>query len=664
MSASPASLMRRIYYVTILLALIAGGAYFAYSYRIGQASDTTTDNTVGGLGKISIPSDFPSDLPVYRDGGDPFVIWSGFHMVGNTKFYTLTYALSFSTLDAVRAFYKRELVAKGWKITSEKQNPNDKFHTDTVATNGDVELKLRIIGNNQVGVSVGIETGSKGNQNGFLPNYSGSGSVLPTDSPTDLPSYPKGAAYEYSTLLSMGSMSPKPGDGWVRSTNVTFVIPQSAVGLEDLKAHYRSRSKELGWKEQANPYAAWLQTNDNSSHTEGQTEFSQNSLAFSKNGSTLTINVLVLSAQKPSEVNTPGVYVVHFQSYGSPKTELIPSFGGSKKTVSPSPQTDAPKQSPDDGWFEPLNLPDFEDLPNGYGYAPAIKKLRTEGVLKGYPDGTFKPGNPVNRAEFVKTIVEALGDEASGKSCFSDVKEEWFSQYVCYAKEHDIIGGYPDGSFGPGRNVNYAEAVKIVMLAFGKMEEGAEGGWERYDKYFNAAKERGYLELIESIAEDDPNTPISRGQMAQLIANLIGADTISMFPIGDDTVETSWEDNPSFPGCPKPTAPVAKSYVKIVSPNGNEKFAWGKAVPITIKTSPDIRAVRLSATDTAGKKFDIAYMGVACDGSYEWNPAKDGRPLDAEMLPWSGTILAEGADAFPNYTVSDASDSSFTIVKP
>ena len=60
MSASPAAVMRRIYYVTILLALIAGGAFFAKTFRVGWAEDLFLPEN-----EISIPADFPSDVPVY-----------------------------------------------------------------------------------------------------------------------------------------------------------------------------------------------------------------------------------------------------------------------------------------------------------------------------------------------------------------------------------------------------------------------------------------------------------------------------------------------------------------------------------------------------------------------------------------------------------------------
>ena len=40
---------------------------------------------------------------------------------------------------------------------------------------------------------------------------------------------------------------------------------------------------------------------------------------------------------------------------------------------------------------------------------------------------------------------------------------EWYAKYVAYAKDFDVVGGYPDGTFGPGNFITRAEVAKIVM---------------------------------------------------------------------------------------------------------------------------------------------------------------------------------------------------------
>ncbi len=91
----------------------------------------------------------------------------------------------------------------------------------------------------------------------------------------------------------------------------------------------------------------------------------------------------------------------------------------------------------------------FSDI-SGNPYAENITNLAKIGVINGYDDGTFKPANPVNRAEMLKIIFAAREEDAGTYpgNCFTDVKDELFAPYVCRAKDLGIVQGYPDGFIG------------------------------------------------------------------------------------------------------------------------------------------------------------------------------------------------------------------------
>ena len=110
---------------------------------------------------------------------------------------------------------------------------------------------------------------------------------------------------------------------------------------------------------------------------------------------------------------------------------------------------------------------DYADAPFNSAESAGISVLTELGAVGGYADRTFRPNRILNRAEFLKIVLRSHPDapvsEADAASCFPDIGQwDWFSKYVCYAKEHGIVGGYPDGTFGPGNTVNYAEALKIL----------------------------------------------------------------------------------------------------------------------------------------------------------------------------------------------------------
>ncbi|MBE0448362.1 MAG: S-layer homology domain-containing protein [Actinobacteria bacterium] len=107
----------------------------------------------------------------------------------------------------------------------------------------------------------------------------------------------------------------------------------------------------------------------------------------------------------------------------------------------------------------------FKDIPSDAWYISYVTRLVAESIVSGYPDNTFRPTNPVTRAEFSKMACLAMGwilvDPATAS--FKDVPNtHWAYKYIETAKARGAINGYPDGSFGPARNITRAEIAKIV----------------------------------------------------------------------------------------------------------------------------------------------------------------------------------------------------------
>jgi nitrogen fixation protein len=104
-----------------------------------------------------------------------------------------------------------------------------------------------------------------------------------------------------------------------------------------------------------------------------------------------------------------------------------------------------------------------------YFYGP-VQQLFCRGVISGYTDNTFRPGNNTTRGQLSKIIVLAEGWtlDCPATPHFSDVPPN--NPFFCYvetAYAHSIISGYADGTFRPGNNVTRAQLCKIVVLAEG-----------------------------------------------------------------------------------------------------------------------------------------------------------------------------------------------------
>ena len=165
----------------------------------------------------------------------------------------------------------------------------------------------------------------------------------------------------------------------------------------------------------------------------------------------------------------------------------------------------------------------FTDVEEGHQNFKAISFVKDEGIVEGYADGTYGPTLFINRAEFTKIIIEAtfpkeVIDECESEDLFSDVSQsDWFADYVCVAKEQDVIGGYPDGSFKPAGNVNFAEAAKIIVRSFAidTNPEDHFGVW--WKPYVFALARIGGLPTSFS----DPNQELTRGDMAEMVYRVI-----------------------------------------------------------------------------------------------------------------------------------------------
>ncbi len=116
----------------------------------------------------------------------------------------------------------------------------------------------------------------------------------------------------------------------------------------------------------------------------------------------------------------------------------------------------------------------FTDVPETHRYYDAIKFVQEEGIVSGYSDGSFHPNDAMNRAEFTKIIIGAKFSAQAANTCdphyfgsFTDTDPSaWYAKPLCLAAQHQIISGYPDGTFRPEKPVNFAEAAKIFAATF------------------------------------------------------------------------------------------------------------------------------------------------------------------------------------------------------
>lgn len=107
----------------------------------------------------------------------------------------------------------------------------------------------------------------------------------------------------------------------------------------------------------------------------------------------------------------------------------------------------------------------FSDVFTWQWHAGYIERGSELGWATGYEDGTFLPDTPITRIDLAVFATMAMGFEPvdAEESSFSDVSPEaWYHPWLESAKVNGVIEGYPDGTFRPETPVNRAEAATII----------------------------------------------------------------------------------------------------------------------------------------------------------------------------------------------------------
>ncbi len=256
----------------------------------------------------------------------------------------------------------------------------------------------------------------------------------------------------------------------------------------------------------------------------------------------------------------------------------------------------------------------------GTRYEAAVTDLFNLKVLVGYPDGTYRPHNPMTRAELAAVTARLLppGDDLAGAAAehpFPDVPlEHWAVHYVAAAKRLAIFVGYPDGTFRPDQDATFAELVTVVLRATGHGPAAeARGPWP--EGYLALAEDLGLLDGIETA----PTAAIHRGGVALIwraaIDQVVHPKTGLTPPAGLRTLSGPASPQPAGAGGdpgPPPTPPAVSLTLELSGIPASSRA--GDSFTLTVAARDQYGQI---ARDYAGTKL-LTFSGAA--------PAPSGAP--------------------------------------
>lgn len=165
--------------------------------------------------------------------------------------------------------------------------------------------------------------------------------------------------------------------------------------------------------------------------------------------------------------------------------------------------------------YPPVTGGSFSDVSAGAWYATAVNTLVELDVLSGYEDGTFRPNNAVTRAEFVTAVCKCFDSLSTGSAGFSDVSGHWAEGFINQAVAEDWISGFPDGTFRPDESIQRCQVTAILNKALERTGSGfaADAGTQ---EFVDVPSSHWAYEHIAEAADpvyDDPTATITGNEV-------------------------------------------------------------------------------------------------------------------------------------------------------
>ena len=113
----------------------------------------------------------------------------------------------------------------------------------------------------------------------------------------------------------------------------------------------------------------------------------------------------------------------------------------------------------------------YNDVKDSDWFCCAVSTLSKMGIIKGYEDGSFKPNDPISRAEFAAIAARFDPDGDKTPATFADVTSDWAKDEISIAANHGWIKGYEDGSFKPDQKITRAETMTLVNRVLKRLPE-------------------------------------------------------------------------------------------------------------------------------------------------------------------------------------------------
>ena len=104
----------------------------------------------------------------------------------------------------------------------------------------------------------------------------------------------------------------------------------------------------------------------------------------------------------------------------------------------------------------------YPDVEANSWYSNQVATMTNAGILAGFPDGTFGPQKQITRGEFATIAALFFHAPEVTDDAFSDISDSWAREYINRAAALGLVSGFPDGTFRPEQTITRAEVMEIL----------------------------------------------------------------------------------------------------------------------------------------------------------------------------------------------------------
>ena len=238
-------------------------------------------------------------------------------------------------------------------------------------------------------------------------------------------------------------------------------------------------------------------------------------------GTTSSPGQNIFQNNKQTDINNAsGVTIVAIGNQVDPKR-----VQGSVSLVQPSSPITSPSTP-----TTPTTQVAFKDVPANYWAQTFIQELASRNIIKGFPDGSFRPNDPVTRAQFAALLSQAMNKQTVRSSAtFTDVSStNWAATAIQKAYTTGFMSGYSATTFRPNENISRVQI--LVSLANGLGYAPTKPANTTLQLYSDATTVPAYARNSVAAATENrmvvnypnlkllnPNQPATRAEVAAFI---------------------------------------------------------------------------------------------------------------------------------------------------